>query len=283
MKDVIMRPSGRPEWDPTSLITSFGDMYDVTICFDFHQLLIATLLAYGSALKVVNAQKGQGTTGLVEPCRRVWVCGNLLSKIASSRMLRQHLAACQKSLFIPTFDHRSVYDDYMKHPTEDIDFSANADNPSSAVDDIGLEGGETLDEVFLKWVRLQAGYWLDLSLLSRTFGSSDPTYPVPEVFLVAVKHPKHDIDPLDPVEKLEATLSDLIGYNPDHPIDVEEILAVIRAKGGGENVYQGSIHCEMALVVLILLARNLSAAGIKKLGIIAGHLHVMFYLHHRAH
>jgi hypothetical protein len=91
MENVIMRPPGRPEWDLT-LITSLGGIkqdapqhkdngtYDVTTCFDFHQLLIATLLAYGSASKNVNAHKGKGTTGLVEQCRRVWVCGNLLGR-----------------------------------------------------------------------------------------------------------------------------------------------------------------------------------------------------------
>jgi hypothetical protein len=153
---------------------------------------------------------------------------------------------------------------------EDSDSSANGDNLDSAVDDIGLEGSETLGEVFLKWVRLQASYWLDLSLLLSTFGSSDPAYPVPEVFLVVVKHPMHDINPFDSVEQLETTLEDLIGFNPDHPINIKEVLAVIEEKGGEENVYQGSIHCEMALVVLIFLACNSSAAGIKKLGVIAG-------------
>jgi len=84
--------------------------------------------------------------------------------------------------------------------------------------------------VFLKWFRLQAGYWRDLSILSRTFGSSDSAHPVPEVFLVAVQHPMHDINPFS-VDPLETTLEDAIGYDPDHPINVEEVLAMITKEG----------------------------------------------------
>jgi hypothetical protein len=287
MESVIMRLSGRSEWDLTPLITSLGGLkqdapqhkdsgtYDVTTCFDFHQLLIATLLAYGTALRTISTHKGKGTKGLVEKCRDARVCGNLLSKIASSRMLRQHLTGCLKFLYVPTYDQRLAYNDYMKSPMEDSDSSANPENLGSAVEDIDLKGSETLDEVFLKWVRLQASYWLDLSLLSRTFGSSNPAYPVPEVALVAVKHPIHNIDPCS-VEPLETTLKDLIGSDPDHPININEVLAVIKEKGGKEHVYLGSIHCEVALAVLILLARNSSTAVIKKLGVITGVLQVLF-------
>jgi hypothetical protein len=187
MESVIMLPSGHPEWDLTPLVTSFGGMnqdtpqhedsgtYDVTICFEFHQLLIATLLAYGRALKGVK--KGKSMEDLVQACKRVWVCGNLLSKIASSRMLRQHLMACQEFLYVPSYNRCEKYRNYVNTPMEDSDSSANADNSDSAVEDIDLEGNEPLDEVFMKWVHLQASYWLDLSLLSRTFGSSNPARP----------------------------------------------------------------------------------------------------------
>jgi hypothetical protein len=159
MERVIRGLSGRSEWDLTSLTTLFSRLeqdapqhedngtYDVTTCFDFHQLLIATLLAYGSALKDVYARKGKGT---VEECRRVSVCGNLLWKIASSRMLRQHVRGCLSFLYVPTYDGCLTYDNYINFPVEDSDSSANVDDPGSAVEDINLQGDETLDEVFLK-------------------------------------------------------------------------------------------------------------------------------------
>lgn len=285
MESVIMLPSGHPEWDLTPLITSFGRMnqdapqhedsgtYDVTICFEFHRLLIATLLAYGRALKSVK--EGKSMEDLVQACKHVWICGNLLSKIASSRMLRQHLRACRNLVYIPTYDRHERYKSYINTPMEDSDSGANADNPDSAVEDIDLEGDETLDEVFLKWVRLQASYWLGLSLLSRTFGSSNPAHPVPEVFLVAVKDPRHDTGSFH-VESSETTLKGLVGSNPDHPINIKEVLAIIDEKGGQVHEYPGTVHCEIALAVLILLARNLSATGIKRCGLIAGLLQVMF-------
>jgi hypothetical protein len=286
MESVIMQPSGHPEWDLTALVTSFtgmnqdapqdkdGGMYDATVCFEFHLLLIATLLAYGKALKSVKA--GKGMKDLVHACKRVWVCGNLLSKIASSRMLRQHLTACRKLLYIPIYDHHQKYQSYINTLMGDSDPSADTNNLDSAAEDIDLDGGETLDEVFLKWICLQASYWLDLSFLSRTFGSSNSAHPVPDVFLVAVKHPKHDIDSFS-VEPLETTLKGLVGSNLDHPINIKEVLAIIEEKGRKEYVYSGTVHCEIELVGLILLARNLSATGIKKLGPIAGLLQVMFH------
>jgi hypothetical protein len=86
----------------------------------------------------------------------------------------------------------------------------------------------------------------------------------------------HDINPSNSMEPLKTTLEDLIAFNPDHPINIEEVLAVIKKKRGKVHAYPGTIHCEISLVVLILLARNSSAAGIKKLGVVAEPLHVMF-------
>ena len=295
MERVVMQPSGHSQWDFTPLITSSGrtkqdapqdkdsGTYNVTTCFIFHQLLIATLRAYGIALcelkkanhalveakKVVKKKRKKVKElmeVLVEKSNRVWICGNLLSQIASSRMLRQHLRACSPFLTIPTYDLRKRYRKFANFTVGDGGWSApaNADDPNdSAVDDIDLEGNEKNDEVFLKWVRLQASYWLDLSTLSRTFGSSNPAYLVPEIVLVAMKHPKDNIGGF-PVENVKDTLKALISSG--YPINVEAALTMILANGGGENVYDGTIHCEAALVVLIFLAHHPSAAEAMGLG-----------------
>jgi hypothetical protein len=289
MKKVIMLPSGHSEWDFTPLITSFGRMkqdapqhedsgtYDVTTCFTFHQLLIATLRAFWIALcalkKAVDAKKRM--KDLVQKSNRVWVCGTLLSKIASSRMLRQHLMACLTFLQTPIYAYREAYRKFTNSTLGDGDSSADTDNADPAVEDVDLEGSEDLNEVFLKWVRLQASYWLDLSTLSRTFGSSDPAYPVPEIFLVAVQHPMHNINPFS-VEPLDTTLEDVIGYDPDDRINIDDVLAMIMEKGGREHEYPGTIHCEVALAVLIVLAHNLSPADAIRFGPIAELLLVTF-------
>lgn len=282
MESNIMQPSGYSEWNLTHLVSSIGrgpNAYDVTTCFEFHQLLIATLDAYGIALGKLKKPGENAVKGMKKPdnnaakrmkdrvwkCKRVWVCGNLLSKIASSRMLRQHLAACRTFLYIPTYNPTDT-----SSPQGDSDSSANTGESESEADDIDVKGDETIDEVFLKWVRLQVSYWLDLSLLSRTFGSPDPARSVPDVFLIAIKHPAHNTKfPQDP---LDDTLKDVIGDN--HHIDIEEVRAMIEAKRQ-EHIYPGTIHCEIALAMLILFARSLSAEDTKRFGFLAELLQVM--------
>jgi len=279
MESNVMQPSGYSEWNLTHLVSSFStigrghDAYDVTTCFEFHQLLIATLHAYGialDALKTADKNAAKGMKNLVQKCKLVWVCGNLLSKIASSRMLSQHLAACQSFLYIPIYNQHPTN---TNSPQGDSDSGADAGDSDSEADDIDVKGDETTDKVFLKWVRLQASYWLDLALLSRTFGSPDPARPVPEVFLVAMKHPMHNTNPFSE-DPLKITLEDVIGDN--HQIDFDEVLAVIEEKRGQEHVYKGTIHCEIALAMLILLAQSLSAEDIRTFGFLAQLLQVMF-------
>ena len=287
MERVIMRPSGHSEWDFTLITSSGSCTYDVTTCFIFHQLLISTLRAYGIALRAlakaqrtaeaknVVGEKVKRMKHLVEKSNNVWICGILLSKIASSRMLRQHLMACRGFLHIPTYGFR---DDYKTFSTQEDGDGSNWNNVNdldeSAVEDLDLRGDEELDEVFLNWVRLQASYWLNLSTLSRRFGSSNPTYPVPEIFLLAMKHPMDLFGPFI-VEEQKDTLKTIIGSDPSHPIDIEEVLAKVK-NGGGENLYPPNIHCEAALAVLILLAHHLSAAEAMELGPVIELLQVMF-------
>lgn len=209
-------------WDFTPLVTSFDRMnnvqpheddgvYDVATCFAFHQLLIVTLLAYGkvlSALKKAHEKSQRNIGDLVTKCGPVWLCGILLLKIASSRILRQHLVACQSFLQIPTFESSDAYRRYTRFPVVD-DSSSLVGDPHSVVEDIGVEGDESLDKVFLQWVRLQAGYWLDLAALSKTFGSPDPAQKVPEIFLLAVK--------VAPRVRYQSPLSEVTGGHIERP------------------------------------------------------------------
>jgi hypothetical protein len=257
-------------------------VYDTTTCFEFHRFLIATLLAYGKALgglKKAYEKDVKDMNDLVQKCHHVWLCCQLLSKIASSRMICQHLIACQELLSLPSSNKRKAYNDYTKFPMADAEPSANAEDLDSAVEGIDVEGDETLDQMFLKWVRLQASYWLDLSLLSRTFGSSGLAQAVPEVFLIAVKHPNPQFQfnaKALPLEPLRDTLNDIVGHSSKHPIDINIVLATIKKMETVVNMYEGTVHCEIALAALILEAQKLSAADIKRLGFLADLLQVMF-------
>ena len=289
MKSLLELSGCLNGWDFTPLVISFDRMknvqpheddgvYDVTTCFAFHQLLIATLLAYGKALGALHkaAEKKRRNMGdLVTKCQSVWLCGSLLSKIASSRMLRQHLIACKLFLHIPTFHGHDAYRRYTQFPVVD-DSSSLVGDPNSAVEDIDVEGDESLNTVFLQWVRLQVSYWLDLAALSRTFGSPDPSQQVPEIFLLAVNHPEAGIDPL--LLDVETILNDLVGHNPNHSFDIKKVLNIIREKGGtvGLKKYIGSIHCEIIMAALVILADDLPAADSIKYAVLTKLMQVMF-------
>jgi hypothetical protein len=290
MKSLLELSGCLNRWDFTPLVTSFNRMknvqpheddgvYDVTTCFAFHQLLIATLLAYGKVLGALQkaSEKSQRNIGdLVTKCSPVWLCGSLLSKIASSQMLRQHLIACKPFLHIPTFDGSHAYRCYTQFPMVD-DSSSLVGVPNSVVEDIDVEGDESLNKVFLQWVRLQASYWLDLAALSRTFGSPDPAQQVPEIFLLAVKHPESGINPLL-VESLETTLNDIVGHNSHHSFNINKAWAIIQEKGGTVDLqkYIGSIHCEIIMAALVVLANDPLAADTIKYAILAKLIQVIF-------
>ena len=177
---------------------------------------------------------------LVEKSNNVWVCSILLSRIVSSRMLHQHLMACRGFLHIPTYGFRNNYKTFSTQENGDRSNWNNVnDLDESAVEDLDLKGDEVLDEVFLNWVHLQVGYWLNLSTLSRIFGSSNPTYLVLDIFLVAMKHPM-DLFGLFIVEEQKETLKTIIGSDPRHPIDIEEVLA--KVKNGMEGGFISPQH-----------------------------------------
>jgi hypothetical protein len=71
-------------------------LYNKTTCFEFHQLLVATLLSYGKALdKFEDAlgkhKKQSDLQSVVRKADEVWTCSSLLWSIAYSRILENHL------------------------------------------------------------------------------------------------------------------------------------------------------------------------------------------------
>jgi hypothetical protein len=191
-------------------------VYDIATCAGFHQLLVATLLAYGKALCTLheahNMTKSERsmTEDVVEKCGQVWQCGRLLWQRASSRMLRHHLSACRTELHLPINDpiHLTAYRHFTKFQA--IESTADVNDPGSAEDeDVYLDKGETVYDVFLQWIRVQASYWLALDTLSRVFGSHDRRETVPEVYLVAVKHPNPE-GSANEVEPWEITLAEFV-------------------------------------------------------------------------
>ena len=182
-----MRPSGYSEWSLTHLVAAFSNIiapqqvilsqddnsrYVITTCTKFHQLLVATLLAYGKVpcrLSDTNskAKTGKSTTDdMVENLDKVWQCSCLLWMIVSLRMLCHHLVACQKDLGLPAHDHSHPYCHFTNfEPTKSPTYTdvnkptdVNVDTPAGVNDQdfvedakVYLVTGALIHIMFLEW------------------------------------------------------------------------------------------------------------------------------------
>ena len=242
MERFVLGPCGRPEWRSeqfTNLVAAFsklkepdasklhGHMYDTTTCVEFHRLLLATLLAYGHTLCALK--NAEGTADLVQLCQQVWYCSRLLREIAVSLMLCQHLQTCKRWLYIPINAEWSakMYQECTGFTVSGFR-NPNVDDPGCAdYGGIPLDGSETLDQVFLNWIRLQVTHFLALGTLTRMFGSpvdSNAKAPskVPKVSLLAVWYPSPRA-----VEPWRTTVTNLLCQASCNTYSAQDVIEVI--------------------------------------------------------
>ena len=81
-----------------------ASMYNAATCVEFHQLLLAALLAYGKGLCALNTARNKSVKAMAKRCQQVGYAGDLLRQIASSLMLGQHLSMCEGLLSVPSND-----------------------------------------------------------------------------------------------------------------------------------------------------------------------------------
>jgi hypothetical protein len=277
---LIMEPCGRSEWRSerlTNLLSTFAqlkhqtpqhhEMYNLNTCVEFHRLLLATLLAYGKALATLRGKRD----GASFIC--VWQCGGLLREIASLLMLRQHLKACAAatSLSIPINEAKYLdrYQEYTGFPEKGCN-DPDAGEPGLGNDPgMVLDGSESLDIVFLKWIRLQVNHWLALGTLSRTVGFPSDGDVKLGFSLLTVNYP----DSPRPMEPWRDTVKNLISRNLNSTrsygaSDVIEFIDVYikRPIQPGQHPvfnkwkkgykFDAKIHCEAALASLAKYAND---------------------------
>ena len=79
-------------------------LYNTATCFEFHQLLVSTLVDYGKALDQLddahttysNQPNGQNLAEMEKHIKKIWEYGELLWAIAYSRILEDHLGVLRK-------------------------------------------------------------------------------------------------------------------------------------------------------------------------------------------
>jgi hypothetical protein len=86
-----------PRQEGWAKLRGVSGLYSKAMCFEFHQLLLATLISYGKALDgfvaALDLHKSKPNfLDLISQTDEVWICTSLLWSIAYSRILDNHLA-----------------------------------------------------------------------------------------------------------------------------------------------------------------------------------------------
>jgi len=158
--------------------------YTRDTCYEFHRLLVATIFCYGKMLRHFNKRYGDGDKkGCEQLAHNIFEVGNLLWRIAYSRMLFHHFSLLQAGavLDLPTRAseyHYRAYASSFVHQTckepkdegdrtkpDDNDFHLGGKNGNEAVgarqDHVhegsgkGAKGGERRDEIVAEVVDKQ--------------------------------------------------------------------------------------------------------------------------------
>jgi len=112
VQDLLNRLCPFPDFIPdvSKLVTAFNNArtpkglartpglgwYTKTTCFEFHKLLLSTIIAYRNSLRIFKRYKKDPTCA-----QQVWESGYLLWRIADSRILRHHLKLLNVCQWLP--------------------------------------------------------------------------------------------------------------------------------------------------------------------------------------
>ncbi|KIM73336.1 hypothetical protein PILCRDRAFT_93097 [Piloderma croceum F 1598] len=261
IKPLIMAPCGRPELSSglTHILATFReivgpsakesarlarDVYNEDTCWEFHQLLLATLLSYGKALVLLgkindilqlnptHRQKGKRTlttTNINDLMQRreeytehVMLCGIVLWRLAYSGMLRRHLAVLRRGVILSApmidmgqlaryqlytgFSHICVSptDDCVMEGMDDDDDGCVGGDEDEEFQHIKDEAEESIELLYHKWLHLQASHWAVLDTVSVSARLSAPCGL--KVSLIAVDHPNNKLR----VEPWKTTVRDML-------------------------------------------------------------------------
>ena len=268
--------------------------YNERTCFEFHQLLIATLIGYGRASK--ELQKAHRAVGkareklgdenvpankrasLVQCATDFWEFAHLLWRIAYSRMLHEHLAVleAQTDLRLPhsnkfIISRAQKFTGFNPVSSEEA-VDMEMDDESLSLFN-GFAQGE-IAEVFKKWIRLQVAHWTALQILSTFISNPKAVIRDVDIFLLILQHPAASHGEME-IDGWHSTVKSL----PTTAFDTQVAIACIREtldnterqflpvrsraifwayqRPGDIIPFSGNWHCEAILVWLAEYADEL--------------------------
>jgi hypothetical protein len=184
--------------------------YTEATCYEFHQLLVASLMAYANALGALseaecNWQNHPGTEAMKmrESCaERVWQCTYLLWRIAYSQILHQHLALLgkgfwlhqpinsQKALSVAELGLSTGLCDAAGKDGADEDADREVDEEMQCIRQMYTQGQRSVS-MFASWICLQVRHWVALEIVSSFCVQTSADRPDIKIHLLAVE-PRSD-------------------------------------------------------------------------------------------
>jgi hypothetical protein len=314
MKSVVERPDLLQRYvidhcpptynasEPTRLISAWrrivdhpqqqaqSRLYDGNTCIDFHQLLVAALLAYGKALdELYESRKNAAMTDLIPLAKQIRYCAGLLWRLAYSGVLRHHLEVLDENdwLHLPQYRPRQVasyqrftnflHSEFQK-PQDDNDGADDDDDDDDIRHLSKPTANDPVSNVFCRYLRLLGSHWEALSIISHhgELAVSSLT-----IELVAVKPPNYHPNVCQ-VGNWKTFIKTLIKeHQPTLPnksvICPEDVISLLESKidvgkaKSNSRVYRdfekarprwkGTVHCEASLASLILFVILLMGYG----------------------
>jgi hypothetical protein len=113
-----------PRQEKRTKLQGVSALYNKATCFEFHQLLVATLLSYGKALDdfaTLRKRKQSDLQQLTARADELWTCTSLLWGIAYSRILGNHLEILRQNgwLGTPRNADYHIYSDFTHFDCND--------------------------------------------------------------------------------------------------------------------------------------------------------------------
>lgn len=276
--NACQRWVAQPEQGPDDDV----QVYNKTTCFEFHQLFVATLLAYGRVLDALyTAQKERRMPDAITNARHVWHCSTILWRLAYSDLLPYHLGILNKKgwLRVPVYDEDNVeiFRRFtgFEHPQYKVtrrqamdpdrvgDVDREQDDPDAQEYSSRMELIADPAQVYLRLVHILADHWEALSIIAdHAVTTNAPT----RIIFLAAKFPSRD-PRVCKVKNWELMVKEVIrGHTPSLSISIEDVLQHLRTEIADPKYqglptfahfksqiprWQGNLHCEGILASLL--------------------------------
>ena len=142
-----------PRPDRKEQSKEWSGLYSRDTCFEFHQLLVSTLLNYGKALDSLGAAHGahlkkpneqEPVQKMVDSAKQIWEHGRLLWAIAYSRILEDHLSVLRRQGWLPLPQNEERQVEQFSNFTS-FDRKANRIANPPRQDEVGRDGGDAVE------------------------------------------------------------------------------------------------------------------------------------------